>query len=154
MLPQGMRYERIIMKNKIKIVIIDGQGGRVGSLLTEKLRKASLPEAEIYAVGTNAAATAAMMKAGADHGATGENPVLVACRDADYIIGPLGILAADSLLGEITPPMAVAVGQSQAQKLLLPVNRCNHHVVGVQDLSLSALAEQTITDLLSFIRNR
>lgn len=154
MLPQGMRYERIIMKNKIKIVIIDGQGGRVGSLLTEKLRKASLPEAEIYAVGTNAAATAAMMKAGADHGATGENPVLVACRDADYIIGPLGILAADSLLGEITPPMAVAVGQSQAQKLLLPVNRCNHHVVGVQDLSLSALAEQTITDLLSFIRGR
>lgn len=149
-----MRYERIIMKNKIKIVIIDGQGGRVGSLLTEKLRKASLPEAEIYAVGTNAAATAAMMKAGADHGATGENPVLVACRDADYIIGPLGILAADSLLGEITPPMAVAVGQSQAQKLLLPVNRCNHHVVGVQDLSLSALAEQTITDLLSFIRGR
>lgn len=149
-----MRYERIIMKNKIKIVIIDGQGGRVGSLLTEKLRKASLPEAEIYAVGTNAAATAAMMKAGADHGATGENPVLVACRDADYIIGPLGILAADSLLGEITPPMAVAVGQSQAQKLLLPVNRCNHHVVGVQDLSLSALAEQTITDLLSFIQGR
>ena len=142
------------MKNKIKIVIIDGQGGRVGSLLTEKLRKASLPEAEIYAVGTNAAATAAMMKAGADHGATGENPVLVACRDADYIIGPLGILAADSLLGEITPPMAVAVGQSQAQKLLLPVNRCNHHVVGVQDLSLSALAEQTITDLLSFIQGR
>lgn len=142
------------MKKKIKIVIIDGQGGRVGSLLTEKLRKASLPEAEIYAVGTNAAATAAMMKAGADHGATGENPVLVACRDADYIIGPLGILAADSLLGEITPPMAVAVGQSHAQKLLLPVNRCNHHVVGVQDFSLSALAEQTITDLLSFIRDR
>ena len=141
------------MKAKTKIVIIDGQGGRMGSLLTEKIKKASLPETEIYAVGTNSAATAAMMKAGADYGATGENPVLTACRDADYIIGPLGILAADALLGEVTPAMAVAVGQSQAQKLLLPVNRCNHHVVGVQNLSLSALAEQAVSDLRSCMEN-
>ena len=105
----------------------------MGSLLMEKLKKAPLPEAEIHAVGTNSTATTAMMKAGADYGATGENPVLVACRDADYIIGPLGILAADSLLGEVTPSMAVAIGRSRAQKILLPVNRCNHHVVGVQN---------------------
>lgn len=83
----------------MKIVIIDGQGGRMGGLLAEKIKKAAIPGAEIYALGTNSAATTAMLKAGADYGATGENPVLVNCRDADYIIGPLGIMAADALLG-------------------------------------------------------
>ena len=92
----------------------------MGSLLCEKLKKAALPGVELYAIGTNSTATAAMLKAGADYGATGENPVLVACRDADYIIGPLGILAADSLLGEDTSSMAVAVGRSKARKILLP----------------------------------
>ena len=101
----------------MKIVVIDGQGGRIGSLVTARLCKEQLPNCELYAIGTNATATAAMLKAGADFGATGENPVLVACRDADFIIGPLGILSADSLLGEVTPAMAVAVGQSHAQKL-------------------------------------
>ena len=84
----------------MKIVIIDGQGGRMGGLLAEKIKKAAILGAEIYALGTNSAATTAMLKAGADYGATGENPVLVNCRDADYIIGPLGIMAADALLGE------------------------------------------------------
>ena len=102
----------------MKILIIDGQGGRMGGLLTEKIKKASIPGAEIYALGTNSTATAAMLKAGADYGATGENPVLVNCRDADYIIGPLGIMAADALLGEATPAMAVAVGRSHAMKIL------------------------------------
>ncbi len=124
----------------------------MGSLLCEKLKKAALPGVELYAIGTNSTATAAMLKAGADYGATGENPVLVACRDADYIIGPLGILAADSLLGEVTSSMAVAVGRSKAQKILLPVNRCNQHVVGVQNYSMAQLAEQAVADLLSFIQ--
>lgn len=124
----------------------------MGSLLCEKLKKAALPGAELYAIGTNSTATAAMLKAGADYGATGENPVLVACRDADYVIGPLGILAADSLLGEVTSSMAVAVGRSKAQKILLPVNRCNQHVVGVQNYSMAQLAEQAVADLLSFIQ--
>ena len=106
-----------------------------------------LPNCELYAIGTNATATAAMLKAGADFGATGENPVLVACRDADFIIGPLGILSADSLLGEVTPAMAVAVGQSHAQKLLLPVNRCNNHIIGTADLSVSQLIDETISFL-------
>lgn len=126
----------------MKIVVIDGQGGRIGSLVTARLRKEQLPNCELYAIGTNA--TAAMLKAGADFGATGENPVLVACRDADFIIGPLGILSADSLLGEVTPAMAVAVGQSHAQKLLLPVNRCNNHIIGTADLSVSQLIDETI----------
>ena len=139
----------------MKIMIIDGQGGRMGSLLTEKTKNAALPGAQIYAIGTNSIATAAMLKAGADYGATGENPVLVNSRDADYIIGPLGIMAADSLLGEVTPAMAVAVGQSSAMKILLPVNKCNHHVVGVSsEYSMSELAEQAVRYLLDCIAGK
>ena len=132
----------------MKIVIIDGQGGRMGGLLAEKIKKAAIPGAEIYALGTNSAATTA----GADYGATGENPVLVNCRDADYIIGPLGIMAADALLGEVTPAMATAVGQSRAMKILLPVNKCSQHVVGVTDYSMSELTEQALSYLLSCIQ--
>lgn len=132
----------------MKIVIIDGQGGRIGSLLAARIHREQIPNAKIYAIGTNTAATAAMMKGGADFGATGENPVLTACRDADFILGPLGILSADSFLGEVTPAMAVAVGQSRARKLLLPVNRCNNHVIGVTDLTITQLIEQTTETLL------
>lgn len=138
----------------MKIVVIDGQGGRMGALLCEKIRKNQNRFSggmELVAIGTNSAATAAMLKAGADCGATGENPVLVASRDADFIIGPLGIMAADSLLGEVTPAMAVAVGSSLAQKILLPVNRCNHHVVGVQDYSMARLTDEAVEDLLALI---
>ena len=120
----------------MKLVIIDGQGGRLGSLLVEAIKKEALP-VEPLVIGTNAIATAAMLKAGATQGATGENPVLVACRDADVIVGSIGILSADSLLGEITPKMAVAVGQSRARKLLLPLNRCNNQVIGVKDGTMS-----------------
>lgn len=125
----------------MKIVVVDGQGGRMGKTLIEQLKK-RLPAAEIWAVGTNSIATATMLKAGADCGATGENPVLVACRDADVITGPVGIVIADALFGEVTPAMAAAVGQSRAQKVLLPVNRCANFVVGVADLTVSALVEQ------------
>ena len=145
------------MEIRMKIVVIDGQGGRMGALLCEKIKKnqKELPTGtELIAIGTNSAATAAMLKAGADCGATGENPVLVACRDADFIIGPLGILAADSLLGEVTPAMAIAVGGSPAQKLLLPVNRCNHHVVGVQDYSMARLTDEAVADLLSILQEK
>ena len=139
----------------MKIMIIDGQGGRMGSLLTEKTKNVAIPGAQIYAIGTNSIATAAMLKAGADYGATGENPVLVNSRDADYIIGPLGIMAADSLLGEVTPAMAVAVGQSSAMKILLPVNKCNHHVVCVSsEYSMSELAEQAVRYLLDCIAGK
>ena len=136
----------------MKIVIIDGQGGRMGGLLAEKIKKAAIPGAEIYALGTNSAATTAMLKAGADYGATGENPVLVNCRDADYIIGPLGIMAADALLGEVTPAMATAVGQSRAMKILLPGDKCSQHVVGGTDESMSELTVQALSYLLSCIQ--
>ena len=130
----------------MKVVVIDGQGGRLGSMLVEEIRSAGLT-CELTAVGTNSIATASMLKAGADAGASGENPVLVACRNADVIIGPVGILAADALLGEITPAMAVAIGQSEAVKLLLPVNLCKTHVVGVPPLSFSQLVSAAVTEL-------
>ena len=98
-------------------------------------------------MGTNAIATAAMLKVGADRGATGENPVLVACRHADIIVGPIGILSADSLMGEITPAMAVAIGQSSARKLLLPVNQCSNIVVGVGNMSLNQLMDEAVATL-------
>ena len=113
------------------IMVMDGQGGRMGKSVVEQIRK-RFPEDEILAIGTNSIATAAMLKAGADAGATGENPAIVGSRRADI----MGIVIADSLMGEITPNMAVALGQSQAKKVLIPVNRCQHFVVGCQDLPL------------------
>ncbi|MBO5122412.1 MAG: DUF3842 family protein [Oscillospiraceae bacterium] len=134
----------------MKVVVIDGQSGRMGQLFIERVKSASLP-CQIMAVGTNAIATSAMLKAGADNGATGENPVLVACRTADIIVGPIGILAADSLMGEISPAMAVAVGQSPARKLLLPVNQCNNIVAGVPNLSLGKLMDEAVELLKSML---
>ena len=127
----------------MQIVIIDGQGGGMGRQLISAI-KAAHPQLELTAVGTNAIATTAMIKAGADHAATGENAVIVASRTADVIVGPVGVVIADSLLGEITPAMAVAVGQSAAKKLLLPVNACANVVVGVTETSVGALARQAV----------
>lgn len=134
----------------MKVVVIDGQSGRMGQLFIERVRAAGL-QCDLTAIGTNAIATAAMLKGGADRGATGENPVLVACRSADIIVGSIGILAADALLGEITPAMAVAIGQSTAQKLLLPLNQCGNIVVGTQALSLSRLMEEGVELLRSLL---
>lgn len=134
----------------MNVVVIDGQGGRMGRLVVERIRAENLP-CYVTAVGTNAIATAEMLKAGADVGATGENPVIVACRSADVVIGPIGILVADALLGEITPAMAKAVGQSGAKKLLLPVNHCENVVVGVKDLTLSKLAAEAVDILRSML---
>jgi len=130
----------------MNIVVIDGQGGRMGAQLIEGVRAAGLP-CDVTAIGTNVLATSAMLKAGANRGATGENPVIVACRHAEVIVGPIGILAADSLLGEVTPAMAVAIGQSQALKLLLPVNQCKNVVVGTQQMTLAQLVAEAVAQL-------
>ena len=130
----------------MKITVIDGQGGRIGRQVIEAIRTAGL-DAEITAVGTNSLAASAMLKGGADNAATGENAVAVNARRADVIIGPIGIVIADSLLGEITPAMAVAVGQSEATRLLLPINQCGNVVVGVSDLSISALIGEAVAAL-------
>ena len=128
------------------ILIIDGQGGQIGSQLIKAIIN-RYPQADLTAVGTNAAATMAMVKAGAKNAATGENPILVACRKADVIIGPVGIVIADALLGEITPTAATAVGQSRAVRILIPVNRCDNLIAGVQNLSVTALIEDALTKL-------
>lgn len=134
-----------------KIVVIDGQGGRMGAALTTQFRATGI-NAEIIAIGTNSTATSAMLKAGADAAATGENPVVVSCADADIIAGPIGIISANSLLGEITPKMAAAVSESRAQKLLLPISRCSISVVGVSELPLGEyvrLAAERAKEILS-----
>lgn len=126
----------------MRITVIDGQGGKIGKAIIEKIREKNIAS-EITAVGTNSLATSQMLKAGADNAATGENPVVISCRKADVIMGPIGIMVADSMLGEITPKMAEAVGQSDARKILVPVNRC-FEVAGVKDMSLSQYIEEAV----------
>lgn len=128
---------------KKKVLVIDGQGGMLGKQLVSEVRKL-IPEAEITAVGTNSAATSVMLKAGADRGATGENSVIVCSRSADIIVGPVGIVIADSLLGEITAEMAAAVGRSTAYKILLPVNKCNNIIIGAEGKTTSQLIAEAI----------
>ena len=134
------------MSEKKQILVIDGQGGQLGSqIIREILTK--FQGISVYAVGTNATATLAMKKAGAEKAATGENPVVVACRTADVIIGPIGIVIADSLFGEVTPKMAVTVGQARAVRILIPFNRCDNLVAGVQDSPTSALIQDAMEKL-------
>ena len=127
----------------MELLVIDAQGGGLGRQLVAAVKKA-LPELTVTAVGTNSAATAAMLKAGADQGATGENAVAVGCRRADIIAGPIGLLIADAMLGEITPAMAAAVGQSGAVRVLLPMNRCGTLIAGVEETSTALLLEDAV----------
>ena len=130
------------------IAVIDGQGGRIGALLIEAMRRAGIGAPHrVLALGANALATSAMLRAGADQGATGANPVVVACRSADLIVGPIGILMADAMLGEITPAMALAVGRSPATKLLLPVNQCSSIIAGTQQMTLSQLIDSAVAQV-------
>lgn len=130
----------------MRILVIDAQGGGIGKQVVATLKR-ELPQAEITAVGTNCMATTAMLKAGADHAATGENAVIVGCRTADVIIGPVGIVIADAMYGEVTPAMSVAVGQSCAERLLIPVNHCNNYIVGVSDISVGKLIDDVVKEI-------
>ena len=132
------------------ILVIDGQGGQLGSQIVKALL-AKFSDIQITAVGTNAVATASMMKAGASKAATGENPVIVACRKADIIIGPIGIVIADSLLGEVTPAMAVAVGQADAARILIPMNKCENMVAGISNLTTSVLIQDAISKVGQYL---
>ena len=137
----------------MKILVIDGQGGGLGKQLVAAL-SAQCPQAQLTAVGTNSLATSAMRKAGAVRTATGENAVVVNCRRADVIVGPIGIVIADALLGEITPAMAAAVCQSGAKRVIVPINHCENYVVGVPDQPVSQLvaaAAQKVKELCSGI---
>lgn len=134
------------MDHAANVLIIDAQGGGVGRQLVSAVKQA-LPQVHVTAVGANSTAAAAMLRAGADTAATGENAVAVACRRADVILGPIGIVIADSLYGEITPAMAAAVGQSSAKRILLPFDRCDNIVAGVPDLSMGALIRSAVEEL-------
>ncbi len=128
------------------ILVIDAQGGGVGKQLVTAIKQ-NIEEAYVLAVGTNSTATTAMLKAGADEAATGENSVMVGCRKADIIVGPIGIIIADALLGEVTPKMALAVSQSSAKRILIPFNHCDNIIVGIDDFSTGKLIKQAIDEI-------
>lgn len=134
----------------MKITVIDGQGGRIGRTVIEQLKEKH-GELELFAIGTNSIATSAMLKAGADYGATGENAVIANAADSDIIIGPIGIVFANALLGEITPAIATAIGASKAYKILIPVNRCNHYVAGCTEASMSEYIKLAINKIESML---
>ena len=128
----------------MKITIIDGQGGRIGRTVIEQLKKKH-EHLELYAIGTNSAATAAMLKAGAD------NALIVNAADSDLIVGPVGIIFANALLGEITPAAATAVSASRAFKILIPVNRCNHYIAGLQEAPMGDYIRSAVEKIESFL---
>ena len=144
-------YNAYIEETFMKIIVIDGQGGNIGKQLVKSIRD-SFPEAYIRAVGTNSAATSNMLKGGADEGATGENAVIVAARSADLIVGPIGIIIPDALLGEVTPLMARAIGESSAKKVLIPLNRCDVLIAGIKNRSTGELLEDTIEKIHAIIK--
>ena len=134
----------------MKVLIIDGQGGGLGRQLVVAVKE-RFPEIEVLAVGANSTATGAMLRAGADQAATGENAVLVASRRADVIMGPIGIVIADAMLGEITPVMAAAAGQSEAKRILLPVGQCDNIIAGVQDMPMAKMVQEAVELLAGWV---
>lgn len=134
----------------MKVLIIDGQGGGLGRQLVAAVKE-RFPEIEVLAVGANSTATGAMLRAGADQAATGENAVLVASRRADVIMGPIGIVIADAMLGEITPAMAAAAGQSEAKRILLPVGQCDNIIAGVRDMPMAKMVQEAVELLAGWV---
>ena len=128
------------------VLIIDGQGGSIGKQLVKVVCE-RFPGINVQAVGTNSIATTSMLKGGNVDAATGENAVCVACRKADVIIGPVGIVIADALMGEVTPKMATAVGQSNAVRILIPMNKCDSLIAGLPNISTSALLDDAMNKL-------
>ncbi|MBQ7121013.1 MAG: DUF3842 family protein [Clostridia bacterium] len=127
----------------MKIVVVDGQGGKLGRQLVERI-SAEIKDTEIIAIGTNSTATQAMLKGGADSAATGENALIVACRKADIIVGPIGIVISDALMGEISSSMASAVGSSNAARVLIPVNKCDSYIMGIENVTVSEMIESAV----------
>ena len=137
----------------MRVLIVDGQGGRLGKQLVKEVLE-RFPQVELMAVGTNSMATESMLKVGAPRAATGENAVVVACRQADVILGPIGIVITDALLGEVTEQMAAAVGRSGAVRILIPMSRCATFVSGVKEVSTGALIADALDKLGGILENR
>lgn len=136
----------------MRIAVVDGQGGGIGRALVEKI-KAALPKVEVIALGTNSAATGQMVRAGADDGATGENAIVHNMKHVDVVVGVIAIINANSMLGELSPKMACAIGESRAFKVLLPINRCNIHVVSVEEASLGSHIDNAVVAIKGYILN-
>ena len=137
----------------MNITVIDGQGGQLGAQLVKEILS-RFSDVNLTAIGTNAIATSAMLKAGAKNAATGENSVLVACRKADAIIGPIGIVIADSLLGEITEKMAASVARADAVRILIPMNKCDNIIAGVRDVSTRVLIDDALLRLSEILDSK
>ena len=130
------------------VAVVDGQGGGMGCALIEKIRAALDDRVRILALGTNALATQAMLKSGAHAGATGENAIVLNVSRADFVVGPIGIIIANAMIGELTPRMAEAISSSPAWKLLLPVTTCNVDVAGIRrNTSLPELIAELVEKL-------
>lgn len=134
----------------MRIAVVDGQGGGIGRAIVEKLR-VGIPNIEILALGTNSVATGQMLKAGADEGATGENAIVHNMKYVDVVVGVIAIINAYSMMGELTPNMACAIGESRAFKVLLPINRCNIHVVSVEETTLSVHIDNAVNAIRDYV---
>lgn len=135
----------------MRIAVVDGQGGGIGRAIVEKI-KTAMPEVEVLALGTNSAATGQMIRAGADDGATGENAIVHNMKYVDVVVGVIAIINANSMMGELSPKMAQAIGESRAFKVLLPINRCNIHVVSVEDAPLSAHLDNAVKAIREYVQ--
>ena len=135
----------------MRIAVVDGQGGGIGKCIIEKLRQSLGQEIEIIALGTNALATSAMLRAGASEGASGENAIVVNSFKADIIVGSVGIIAASSMMGELTPAMARAIAESPAQKILIPLNRCGLLVVGSKSIALPQYIDELVETVKAYM---
>ena len=137
----------------MQVLILDAQGGGVGRLLVEGLKRA-IPEQELTVVGANALATAAMLRAGAEHGATGENAAVVCAARADLILAPIGMVLCDAMLGEVTPAMAMAVGRSAAHKILIPISRCQTSIAGLPSQTLPEAVDAAVREAVRRMTGR
>jgi hypothetical protein len=138
-------------KRKKSIAVIDGQGGGIGSTVIKRLREAIAEEVEIIGLGTNAMATGAMLKAGANKGASGENAIVQTVKTVDIIVGPTSIVLANSMMGELTPKMAVAIASSPATKCLLPLKIPEVEMIGAPKEPLPHLVDQLIKRIQEMI---
>ena len=138
------------MSRTSTVMVVDAQGGGLGRQLITLIRK-EIQEVHIIAVGTNSAATAAMLKAGADEAATGENAACVVSRKADIIVGPVGMVIADAMLGEITPAIACAIARADARRIMVPFSSCDNYIAGVSDFSTGRLITDAVSQLKAYL---
>lgn len=135
----------------MRIAVIDGQGGGIGRAIVDKLRKELPEDIDIVALGTNSAATTLMLKAGANEGATGENAIIYNVGKVDIIVGVIGIIMANAMMGELTPNMARAISESSAKKVLIPLNRCGVEIVGVRNEPLPHHIDGAVTIIKGYV---